>query len=493
MDIKNLLEKIDQFAGQAVGQKPGDQWRGSDKAPPGKKLVGDSILKDLSKGKTPKSKAEELAEEYQAFLEAEFKDTVDKRPARKNARPSRGHAPQPGYKTVKADESYMSDKDIELQDYRSMTNQEFQTAYGISKMEWINQNKAIVIQNPDLKRALGLEEGWESGPEEYKEPYDDADDAYDRMRQEKIDTEAEKEWAKLPKVSTYKLIGRGPNMEPNYEFGDEFDSMEQALEYRAKIMKDPDTPHPEHIGIRTITRVVDKQQTNEAVYTAPRNQEDYDAKMTALQDLQMDPNTANDPELQKKIIIYMDNLQKIAHQKGWATQSAAESRGHKIIANKLKDIELSKKPPVEVDQKQRKAQARAEYAKYVAKMRKINPDYVPLYKMDEAGANNPPQQNISDKTTATPQQQQQIKNVAQGTQALKAAVGASASTDVLAKAIDSASKGTAIDATSAKALEPMMDVIKQAAQDPNLANQFKSLASQAKTSAAKQQTQQQKS
>jgi hypothetical protein len=163
-----------------------------------------------------------------------------------------------------------------------------------------------------------------------------------------------------------------------------------------------------------------------------------------------------------------------------------ESRGHKLVATKLKDIERGKNPPAEVDLKSREAQARADYAKYVAKMRKINPDYVPLYKMDEAGANNPPQQNTATQPAITPQQQQQAKNVAQGTQALKAAVGATAPTDVLAKAIDSASQGTAIDATNAKALEPMMDVIKQAAQDPNLANQFKSLASQAKTSAAKQ-------
>ena len=104
MDIKQLIEKMDQFAGQAVGQKPGDQWRGTDSAPPGKKLVGDSVLKDLSKGKTPKTREQELSEEFQEFLEAEFKDTVDKRPARKNARHSRGHEPKSGYKTVKADE-----------------------------------------------------------------------------------------------------------------------------------------------------------------------------------------------------------------------------------------------------------------------------------------------------------------------------------------------------------------------------------------------------
>ena len=32
MDMKRLIEKMDQFAGQAVGQKPGDQVRGTEKA-----------------------------------------------------------------------------------------------------------------------------------------------------------------------------------------------------------------------------------------------------------------------------------------------------------------------------------------------------------------------------------------------------------------------------------------------------------------------------
>ena len=111
MDIKQLLEKMEEFAGEKDGQKPGDQWKGTDSAPPGKKLVGasESVLKDLSKGPTAKTREQELSEEFQAFLEAEFKDTVDKRPARKNARHSRGHEPQPRYKTIKADEGAEQD------------------------------------------------------------------------------------------------------------------------------------------------------------------------------------------------------------------------------------------------------------------------------------------------------------------------------------------------------------------------------------------------
>jgi hypothetical protein len=539
MDIKQLLEKMDQFAGQVVGQKPGDQWKGTDKAPPGKKLVGDSILKDLSKGKKAKNKEQELSEEFQAFLEAEFQDTVDKRPARKNARHSRGHEPQPRYKTVKADESAMSEKDIELQDYRSMSHKEFQTAYGMTKTEWISKNKSLVITNPNIKKGLGLDEGaeedpivakvvkqmrpgltgldmgneaflyfayelgkqrardawsdylpairaeyekglnegWESGPEEYEEPYDDADDAYDAKRQEKIDTEAEKEWAKLPKVSTYKLIGRGPNMEPNYELGDEFDTLEQALEYRAEIMKDPKTPHPEHIGIRTLTRVVDKEQTNETIYTAPRNREEYDAKMQALQDLQTDRNNVGHKDLQDRIAIYLANLEKLAVQKGWKQpQPTEESRGHKILATKLKNLERERKF-ASGELKVPTPQERQAQLKQLEKAKSVK-EFVA-----------PPQgtatQTMQQKTQA--QDPKQAQAVAQATQAMKSATGSSASPDTLAKALDTASQGKPVAGQEAAALEPLMKDMATVAQDPKLAGSFKSLVSQINQAQTKQQ------
>ena len=109
MDIKQLLEKIDQFAGQAVGQKPGEQWRGTDKGTPGKKLVGgdeqqESVLKDLSKGRTPKTREQELAEEWATFSEENI-GTHPKRARRTSDRHNRGHEPQARYKTVKADEA----------------------------------------------------------------------------------------------------------------------------------------------------------------------------------------------------------------------------------------------------------------------------------------------------------------------------------------------------------------------------------------------------
>jgi hypothetical protein len=550
MDIRQLLEKMEEFAGQAVGQKPGDQWKGTDAAPPGKKLVGDSILKDLSKGKKDKSKEQELSEEFQAFLEAEFKDTVDKRPARKNARHSRGHEPQPRYKTVKADEGLENPPEA-LKDpivatvvkqmrpgltglemgneaflyfayelgkqrardswedylpairyaYEQGLNEDANTDNKLAKLltRFINQNegadRAVALDAIEYIKKMGhieqfatsldyfgvdLDEGWESGPEEYEEPYDDADDAYDRQRQEKIDTEAEKEWAKLPKVSTYKLIGRGPNMEPNHEFGDEFDTMEQALEYRAEIMKDPKTPNPEHIGIRTITRVDNKQQTNEAFYTAPTDKEGYDAKMTALQDLQTDPNTANDEELQRKIIIYMDNLQKVAHKNGWLTQHAEESRGHKIITTKLKDVERAKK----FASGELKIPTPQERQAQLKKLEKAKPvkEFVAPPPMGTAN------QTMQQKTQA--QDPKQAQAVAQATLAMKSAIGSSAPTATLAKALDTASQGKPVAGQEASALEPLMKDMATVAQDPKLAGSFKSLVSQINQAQIKQQQQQ---
>lgn len=77
MDMKRLLEKMDQFAGQAVGQKPGDQVRGTEKATKKKsgehpfkgRLVGasESVLKDLDKQIAEGEQERSLLEDYERF------------------------------------------------------------------------------------------------------------------------------------------------------------------------------------------------------------------------------------------------------------------------------------------------------------------------------------------------------------------------------------------------------------------------------------------
>ena len=73
----------------------------------------------------------------------------------------------------------------------------------------------------------------------------------------------------------------------------------------------------------------------------------------------------------------------------------------------------------------------------------------------------------------------QAKNVAAATATLKAATSNPAAPTAIAKAINNASTGASVNAQDMKALAPLMGLVGQAAQDPKLANQFKSFAVQA--------------
>ena len=316
-------------------------------------------------------------------------------------------------------------------------------------------------------------EGWESGPEEYEEPYDDADDAYDRQRQEKIDTEAEKEWAKLPKVSTYQCTGRGANMEPNQKFGPEFDTLEKALDYRAEIMKDPKTPHPEHIGINTLTRVVDKEQTDEMVDTRQTplvDKEDYNAKRAQLQKIQMDPETSRDPQLKAELARRMAVLMQQAKDMG-----IEESRAHKILNTWFKNHERQEKF------------AKGELTVPTPQERRAQIEK-PKKQIKEFGANPP--QGTAGQTMQQPDPKQ-AQALAQATNTLKAATGSTAPATNITKAIDSASQGKPVGQQDMKALEPLMKDVATIAQTPQLAGQLKTVLGQVQQVQQKQKQQQQ--
>ena len=308
-----------------------------------------------------------------------------------------------------------------------------------------------------------VDEGWESGPEEYKEPYDDADDAYDRRRQEKLDIEAEKANAKRPQTKVYTLLGRGPNMEPNYKFPGEYDSLDAAVAARKELMNKPDTPHPEHIGISTHTRYLDEGRD-----TPLRDLEDYSAKKKALQDIQLDPSTSQDPELSAELAQRLARLNQQYSELKEMVNRVKESRGHKIIATKLKDIERSKQPVSDKAYAQHIDSIKAQQKEYLKK----NPKSI--YKqVDEVGANQP---------TGTAGQKMndpvQARNIQQATQTLKTSTGSSAPATNITKALDAASQGKGVSSTDMKVLEPLMKDLTTVAQDPKLANQFKTLANQ---------------
>ena len=154
-----------------------------------------------------------------------------------------------------------------------------------------------------------LKEGWESGPDDRERPEPDPDWGYEQRRQEKLDREREEELERTHQAKlTYKLLGRGPKMEPNYDFGmAEFDSREAALAARERLMADPDTPNPKYIGIQTIKRYAPKSNVSEAE-TPLRDLEDYQAKRKALQDLQRQANL--DDETKQELVRRMASLEK---------------------------------------------------------------------------------------------------------------------------------------------------------------------------------------
>jgi hypothetical protein len=553
MDIKQLLEKMEEFAGEKVGQKPGDQWKGTDAAPPGKKLVGDSILKDLSKGKSPKSKEQELSEEFQAFLEAEFKDTVDKRPARKNSRPARGHAPQSGYKTIKADEGAMSEKDIELQDYRSMSHKEFQTAYDMTKTEWINKNKALVIKNPSIKKGLGLEEGvpykttnphpaskdpivakvlkqmrpglknldmnneaflyfaYEIGKQRAREMWEDYGPAIKYFYQSGIgvneDADTDNKLAKLltrfinqhegtdravalDAIEYIKKIGHIEQFATSLDYFavdlDEGSKEDDPVEARWMVKVSDDegdhlkTYHRKFPSLSAAKKAykkyepyasdfkhkpVKKDQVEEAVvgqdtfnragYNPISDERDYLKKLSDLSNLSHKPGL--DQQMKDQIKQRILDLNAEARTKGYIQ---AESRGHKIVATKLKDIERSKKfASGELNiptPQERQAQLKKLEKKTAVK---------------EYGANN----NVTPygQPAADPKKAAQI---AQGAQAFKAATGITAPATNIAKALDDASQGKPADRTSMKVLEPAMQDLVTIMSDPKLGSEYKSLA-----------------
>ena len=381
MDLTQLLGKLDLIEGSMekaaknpTGPKFTGQWKGTDAGTPGRKLVGNSlgfeenILKDLSKGPTPKTKEQELAEQFEQFLqqlEEENLGVDPKRPQRPGSRPGRDygkdgeHSKRYNYEKVKEEfGDELSSQEIRDRIGRAISAHDEETA------DWGNPGFAKHFSKSSLQSALNRK---------------------------------------------YGIL---------------------------KTLKDKSLPLAQRLKFKDLLATVERE----------------------IEDLQV-----------------------------------AESKGnpHKILANKLKDIERQKNQPAVSPHVDRAKQAKADYAKYVAKMKKKNPDFIPLYKIDEYGADQPQgtagQTSLGATQPNSAQQMQQAKNVQQATQTLKAATGSTAPTMNLAKAIDAASQGKAVDSTSMKALEPLMKDVATVASDPKIASQFKNVLAQVQQKQQKQQ------
>lgn len=433
-------------------------------------------------------------------------------------------------------------------------------------------NKAVVLISELVPATVS--EGWESGPEERTTRERDPDAEYDARRQEKLDAEADK----APKTTTYQCVGRGPNDEPNYKFGPEHNTSEEAVAYRKKLMANPKTPNPRDIGIRTISKVakginedvtstdplegalldaiheligqghtdvdpmvltnmvvaatsrpfllkdlVDANNNSQAVQhyidsispskvkfssdmltvknedpakdkakaqagvssmasraanrnrlgegteTPLQNKEDYNAKRKALQDIQLDPDTAKDPQLKAEVIRRLASLNQQYSMLREQISKFKESRGHKVIATKLGNMDRMQNVQVP-SPAERQEQLRIAKEKEQAGKKQVKEFAAP-------GMN--PATPVATNTAAKPDPAT-VAKAAAATNTLKAATGTVVAPATLDKALDSATQGTATS-TDVKALAPIMGVVNKAASDPKLAAQFKNLANQAKT------------
>ena len=513
MDIKQLLEKMEEFAGEKDGQKPGDQWKGTDSAPPGKKLVGasESVLKDLSKGPTAKTREQELSEEFQAFLEAEFKDTVDKRPARKNARHSRGHEPQPRYKTIKADEGAEQDPIVatvvkqmrpgltglnmgneaflyfayELgkqrardswkdylpairHAYEKGLNEDANTDNKLAKLltRFINQNegadRAVALDAIEYIKKIGHieqfatsldyfgvdldEDSKEDGPVEARWMVKVSDDEGDHLKTYH---------RKFPNLSAAKKAYK--KYEP------------YASDFKHKPVKKDQV---EEAIDSDIVQPMGQDSINRAGYNPLRDERDYLDKLSKLSNLARKPGI--DQPMKDHITQRILDLNAEARKKGF---TQVESRGHKILATKLKDVERAKKF-ASGELKIPTPQERQAQLKQLEKAK-------PVKEYSATQSTGTANQTMQQKTQA--QDPKQAQAVAQATLAMKSATGSSAPTATLAKALDTASQGKPVAGQEAAALEPLMKDMATVAQDPKLAGSFKSLVSQINQAQIKQQ------
>ena len=155
----NIVESFN-FAGQPE-QKPGEQWKGTDKGTPGNKLVGsadESVLKDLSKGQTPKTKEQELAEEWANFNEDDL-GVEEKRPHRTGSRADkvgvRGHKEQPRYTTV---------KDEDLTEYKvqvdNFTADDIKELEGIKDLATLKARAFQLVSTPSKRPMKPEKVAW---------------------------------------------------------------------------------------------------------------------------------------------------------------------------------------------------------------------------------------------------------------------------------------------------------------------------------------------
>lgn len=453
MDFRNILGKLtllegsmDKSAKNPTGPKFTGQWKGTDAGTPGKKLVGDSvepeenILKDLSKGPTAKTKEQELAEAYQEFLSDDNEEES-----------SMAHAHKLASMFLKSKRNW---ENLELGSLGYTKNRDI-------NVELITPGGAGSHHTIDGRTGKELTNVAE-GSEQTINPDTMLTFLRDAYRQifERQDAYSPEGFVSIRNV--YESL-RGPLMKGDVaEFervwehcsGNKPDAFDELMGEAYDI-----------IGVNT-----------------------YEDFMKAATDVEL---SEDDLGVNPKRPSRGGSRHARGHEPipGYKTvkQETEESRGHDVIASKLKDIEARKTPADDEAYQAHIDRMKAKMKEYQA----ANPNSI-YKKVDEYGANQPAgtagQKMVQ---TAMPTTQdvaaqagnadpQKVAAVAQATQTIKSASGATAPNDVISKALDAVSKGQQVSPQDMKTLEPVLKNVAAAGQDPGLANDYKTLAQKAK-------------
>jgi len=591
-----------------TGPKFTGYWKGTDAATPGNKMVGGgaeeqeesvvpNMMKELKKVSEDMTVEQKLKEMWAQFNEEDL-GVEPKRPSRKGARHPRGHEPHPRYKTVKTvktdeagspaqqaaiaiamkkagkkpkNEGAMSEKDIELQDYRAMSHKEFQTAYGMTKTEWMNKNKSLVIQNPKIKQALGLEEGRAEVDKWAQAMYDTVEEIHGWAVAEQFE---EIYYARDPQQLAELIDDNGLNINavkaiyrtlkkfgPKDDYSDDWEHLTVWLEeYLSGEEQISEGAEQDPIVSKVVKQMrpglTNLELSNEAfLYFAyelgkqrardawsdylPAIRAEYEKGLNESADLKKQAdkytelaakaNKAGDDEkckaFQKKVADIKKKMSKQVdesyygpvearwivtlsddegqhlktYHKKFPSLSAAkkaykntpyasdfkykpvekattdESRGHKIIANKLKDIERAKNFRVPTPQERAELQKKLNA---LDKKKAVDEDGGATFGQPAPGqSSNTPGQtantalsltSISTDPGAIAKAQKQAQQTALATNTLTTAVNAkTGSPEKTVQALNHAMQGKPIDATDAKTLQPLIqNILGKAAQDP---------------------------
>jgi hypothetical protein len=212
-------------------------------------------------------------------------------------------------------------------------------------------------------------------------------------------------------------------------------------------------------------RAAARSRLGESGDTPLRDREDYAAKRSALQQIQMDPDTHKDPQLKAELARRLGSLNQQYSDLQNKLREFKESRGHKVIATKLGNMDRMNTVQIPTPA-ERQEQIRLRKEKEAGKK--------PVKEFAAPGMNP-----ATPATTAKPADPAAAAKASAATNTLKAATGTTVAPATLDKALDSATMGTATS-TDVKALAPIMGVLNKAAADPKLASQFKTIANQAK-------------